>query len=238
MFPVKEIPGLKSKVKGSWKWYLRMSSDCHTHIHTPNTHPNTHTSVCTHEHTYLHTPFDDAVRILPDPPSRFVSSLGRQRLSTGRLFTPYLSLTDCSYQQQHSRYPQDTCHVPNNTVIRLRAEPKGRFMLFSLHIQNSEIHGSVDTVSEWQRGTLNSETGGSRPCLTAVSWAGCQVLSWTSALLTCKNDVQMSYADQSQEQRNTREMCSLEWVKISDCTDFLKKRILCIFQMCGKVFPS
>lgn len=40
----------------------------------------------------------------------------------------------------------------------------------------------------------------------------------------------MSYADQSQEQRNTREMCSLEWVKISDCTDFLKKkRILCIF---------
>lgn len=172
-FPVKEIPGLKSEVKGSWKWHLRMSSDRHTYIHTPNTH----TSVCTHEHTHLHTPFDDAIRMLPDPPSGFVSSLGRQRLSTGRLFTPDLSLIDCSYQQQHSRYPQNTCHVPNNTDIRLRADPKRRFMLLSLHIQNSEIHGSVDTVSEWQRETLNSETVGSRPCLTAVSWAGCQVLS-------------------------------------------------------------
>lgn len=39
----------------------------------------------------------------------------------------------------------------------------------------------------------------------------------------------MSYMDQSQEQRNTRETCSLEWVKISDCTDFFKKRIICIF---------
>lgn len=172
-FPVKEIPGLKSEVKGSWKWHLRMSSDRHTYIHTPNAH----TSVHTRAHTHLHTPFDDAIRMLPDPPSGFVSSLGRQRLSTGRLFTPYLSLTDCSYQEQHSRYPQDTCHVPNNTDIRLRADPKRRFMLLSLHIQNSEIHGSVDTVSEWQRGTLNSETVGSRPCLTAVSWAGCQVLS-------------------------------------------------------------
>lgn len=219
MFPVKEIPGLKSKVKGSWKWYLGMSSDCHTHIHTPNTH----TSVCTHEHTHLHTPFDDAVRILLDSPSRFVSNLGRQRLFTGRFFTPYLFLTDCSYQQQHSRYPQDTCHVPNNTDIRLRAEPKGRFRIFSLHIQAStqSVNDRVEpwTRRRWVQGLVSQLYPG-----LAVRYSAKPLLCWhVKMMFRCHIRIKV-------RSKETQERCAA-WngLKFLIALIFLKKWILCVF---------
>lgn len=199
---------------------------------SPHTQVHALTSTYTNTHTYTHTHFIWwHCKMHSDPPSIFVASLRRQQLSTGRVFASFPSLTDGPSQQQHSCYSPDTRHVPNSidTFFSDSKQNSKNASCFPPYTYKAQqfMGATTQPVSDREEPWTQRWWVQALVYRHALGWLAGTHLNLCSAY-ACKEDAQMSYMAQCQEQRNAGDTCSLEWVKFSDGTD-LKKWVLCIF---------